>query len=316
VFLSRLAAWYPDEVLANADLARTVDTTDEWIVEHVGIRERRRSPRDMPVHVMGARAAELALEGFGDRGAIDLVVCAHSISDYHIPATANLIAGEVGCGDAAAFDLKAACSSFIFGLHAIRGLFATGEHGTALLVVPEAYTHVTDYTDRATCILWGDGAFACVVSRDRPPVEAGPALSVDDTFIGSRSKDALAVRIPAGGFFQQEGTVVQAFAIRKMADVIRTMFERGGIGPDEVSWLVGHQANLGILERAAARAGIAPAKNLTNIERYGNCGAAGAPGVLAQNARRFREGERVVVATVGSGLSWGGALMTVVKAGP
>ncbi len=313
MILQRLRVWYPEEVLSNEDLARMVDTSDEWIVEHVGIRERRCSPRDMPVHAMGARAAAAALQGT-DPGRVDLVVCAHSIADYHIPATANLIAAEVGCGDAAAFDIRAACSSFVFGLHALRGLLAAELHERALLVIPEAYTHAVDYTDRATCVLWGDAAFACVVSRaplseTAAPESGEPFLEVLDTAIGSRSKDAMTVAIPVGGFFRQEGAVVQAFAIRKMAEVVRGMLDRNRLRPEDVAWLVGHQANLGILERACARAGFRPEQNLVNIDRFGNCGAAGAPGVLAQNAHRFRPGDRIVVATVGAGLSWGGALL-------
>jgi 3-oxoacyl-[acyl-carrier-protein] synthase-3 len=307
VFLSRLATWHPEEVLSNEDLARMVDTSDEWIIEHVGIRERRRSPKDMPIHVLGARAAHAALEGV-DPSTVDLVVCALSITDYHIPATANLVAAEVGCGDAAAFDLKAACSSFVFAVHVLRALLATGAHKRALLVVPEAYTHVTDYTDRSTCILWGDAAFACIASVEPP---GGRSLVVEDTFIGSRSKDALAVQIPVGSTFRQEGPVVQAFAIRKMAEITQLVCQRKGLTPEEVPYVIGHQANLGILTRAARRAGFAPERNLTNIERFGNCGAAGAPSVLAQNFERFRQGERVVVSTVGSGLSWGGALLRV-----
>jgi 3-oxoacyl-[acyl-carrier-protein] synthase-3 len=310
LFLSRLAVWYPEEILTNEDLGRLVDTTDEWIVEHVGIRERRRSPRDMPVHALGARAAALALEGF-DAASVGLVVCGLSISDYQIPATANLIAADVGCGDAPAFDVRAACSSFVFALHTLRGLFATGEHASALLVVPEAYTHATDYSDRATCILWGDAAFACLVTRERPP---GPAFAVEDTFVGSRSKDWAAVQIPTGGTFRQEGTVVQAFAIRKMTEVVQRVLARRGLATDDIAYMIGHQANLGILTRVTARLGLAPEKSLTNIERFGNCGAAGAPAVLAQNAARVREGERVVVATVGAGLSWGGVLLKAVKA--
>jgi 3-oxoacyl-[acyl-carrier-protein] synthase-3 len=310
MFLSRLSVWYPEEVLTNEALARMVDTTDDWIVEHVGIRERRRSPSDMPVHALGARAAAAALEGF-DPGRIDLVVCGLSITDYHIPATANLVAAEVGCGDAAAFDLKAACSSFAFAVHTLRALLATGEHRAALLVVPEAYTHCTDYGDRATCVLWGDGAFACVATADPP---TGRSLRVEDSFIGSRSKDALAVQIPVGSPFRQEGAVVQAFAIRKTAEVATRLLERRGLTPGEVRYFIGHQANLGILTRACARAGFAPEQHLTNIESFGNCGAAGAPGVLAQSFGRMRAGERVLLATVGSGLSWGGTILEVHEA--
>lgn len=298
--------WYPEEVLTNAALAAMVDTSDEWIVERVGIRERRRSPRDMPVHALGARAAEMALEGH-DRSAIDLVVCAPSIADYHVPATANLVAAQVGCGDAPAFDVRAACSGFVFALHALRGMLGAGLHRRVLLVIPEAYTHVTDYTDRATCVLWGDASFACLVTAERP---AGRCLEVTDTLVGSRSADAAAVEVPVGGTFRQDGNAVQAFAIRKMVEVVQETLRRSGLVPADVAYFVGHQANLGILTRVAARAGFCPEQHLTTIERYGNCGAAGAPAVLAQNGPRFRERQRIVVATVGSGLSWGGALLT------
>jgi 3-oxoacyl-[acyl-carrier-protein] synthase-3 len=300
LYLSRLSAWRPDEVLSNEDLSRMVDTSDEWIFEHVGIRERRKSPAEMPVHEQGARAAQKALEGLDPRS-IDLVVCAFSIGDYQIPATANLIASELGLGDAAAFDLRAACSSFVFALHALRGLIGSGMHQRALLVVPEAYTHATDYRDRNTCILWGDASFACVVSRERP---AGLSLEVLDTDIGSKSTDWRLIQIAQGGHFRQQGPAVHKFAIKKMSQIVEQQM-RG----EPVDWFVGHQANAGILARAAERVGLPPDKTLTNIERYGNTGAAGAPTVLADNLDRFRDGHRIVVGTVGAGLSWGSAML-------
>lgn len=302
MFLSRLSVWHPEEKLTNADLGRMVDTSDEWIVSRVGIRERRRAPAEMKVHEMGARAARQALDG----APVELVVCGLSVADYHVPSTANLIAGELGCADAAAFDVRAACSSFVFGLHALRGLFALGDLSRALLVIPEAYTHVTDYTDRSTCILWGDAAFACLVTREAP---AAPSLEVLDTFIGSRSQDALVVQAEVGGKFKQHGNAVHAFAIRKMSEVVETSLRRCHLTAQDLAYFVGHQANLGILQRACERVGIPPEKHLSNIEHYGNCGAAGAPSVLAQNRERFRGGDRIAVATVGSGLSWGGALL-------
>ncbi len=302
MFLSRLSVWHPEEKLTNADLGRMVDTSDDWIVSRVGIRERRRAPPEMKVHQMGALAAKRALDG----APVDLVVCGLSVADYHLPSTANLIAAEVGCGEAAAFDVRAACSSFVFSLHALRGLFALGELQRALLVIPEAYTKVTDYTDRGTCILWGDAAFACLVTRTAP---AGASLEVLDTFIGSRSQDALVVQAEVGGKFKQLGSAVHAFAIRKMSEVVETSLKRCQLTAQDLAWFVGHQANLGILQRACERVGIPPEKHLSNIELFGNCGAAGAPSVLAQNAERFRGGDRIAVATVGSGLSWGGTLL-------
>jgi 3-oxoacyl-[acyl-carrier-protein] synthase-3 len=300
VYLSRLSAWRPDEVLSNQDLARLVDTSDEWIFDHVGIRERRKSPNEMPIHEQGAQAARQSIDGL-DPASIDLVVCAFSISDYHIPATANLVAAALGLGGAPAFDLRAACSSFAFALHALRGIVGSGLHQRALLVVPEAYTHATDYKDRNTCILWGDASFACVVSREKPP---GLSLEVLDTRIGSKSTDWKLIQISNGGYFQQQGQAVQRFAIRKMSAIIGEQM-RG----EPVDWFVGHQANASILSRACERAGLRPEQNLTNIEKFGNTGAAGAPTVLADNTSRFKNGERIVVATVGAGLSWGTALL-------
>jgi 3-oxoacyl-[acyl-carrier-protein] synthase III len=295
-----MSAWRPEEVLSNQDLARMVDTSDEWIFDHVGIRERRRSPKDLPVHEQGARAARQAIDGL-DPKSIDLVVAAFSISDYHIPATANLIAAEIGLGEVPAFDMRAACSSFAFALHALRGLIGSGMHQRALLIVPEAYTHATDYNDRNTCVLWGDASFACIVSREKPP---GLSLEILDTHVGSKSTDWKLIQITNGGFFQQQGPAVQRFAIRKMAAIIAEQMKG-----EPVDWFVGHQANASILARACERAGLSPEQNLTNIERFGNTGAAGAPTVLADNTERFQEGHRIVVATVGAGLSWGTALL-------
>lgn len=298
MYLSKLAAWRPDEVLTNADLSRLVDTSDSWIFEHVGIRERRRSPKDMPVHEQGARAARAVVEG----ETVDLVVCAFSISDFHIPATANLVAAELGLADAAAFDVRAACSSFVFGLHTLRGLIDSGMHRRALLVVPEAYTHATDYGDRNTCVLWGDASFACLVTREKPAT--GLSFEVLDTRIGSKSSDWKLIQIENGGMFQQQGPSVHKFAIKKMSQILLEQM-RG----EPVDWFVGHQANASILERAAERAGLRPEQSLTNIEKFGNTGAAGAPTVLADNVGRFKDGERIVVATVGAGLSWGTTML-------
>ena len=279
-----------------------VDTSDEWIVSRVGIRERRKAPAGMKVHELGARAGRQSLDG----KPVELVVCGLSVADYHVPSTANLIAAELGCNEAAAFDVRAACSSFVFSLHALRGMFALGELSRALLVIPEAYTHVTDYTDRGTCILWGDAAFSCLVTRDAPP---GQSLEVLDTFVGSKSQEALTIQAEIGGKFKQQGNAVHAFAIRKMSEVVETSLKRCHLTAQDLAWFVGHQANLGILQRACERVGIPPEKHLSNIELFGNTGAAGAPSVLAQNAERFRAGDRIAVATVGSGLSWGGTVL-------
>ena len=305
MYLSRLAAWRPEEVLSNEDLSEMVDTSDEWIFDHVGIRERRQAPHGMPVHEMGANAAGRTLEGV-DLASIDLVVCALSVSDWQIPSTANLVAAALGLSDAPAFDLRAACSSFVFGVHVLRGMLAAGQHKRALLVVPEGYTRTVDYTDRNTCVLWGDAAVACLVSAERP---AGFSLEVQDTRVGSRSSDWAAVQIPPGGHFQQQGTTVQGFAIRKMAAIAQEALAARSLAPSDLAWFIGHQANAGILSRACERAGIAPAQNLTNLEKFGNTGAAGAPSVLADHQEKFRDGQRVLVATVGAGLSWGTALL-------
>ena len=308
MYVSGLSAWRPDEVLTNADLAKLVDTSDEWIVEHVGIRERRKSPADLPVHQMGAAAARLALAG-EDLSSIDLVICGLSVADYEIPATANLVASEAGLIQAACLDVRAACSSFVFGLHVLRGLLATGQHKKALLVIPEAYTHVTDYRDRNSCVLWGDAAVACLVSAD-PPVRGG--FAVEDTRVGSRSTGWEAITVKKGGHFVQKGPVVQAFAIRKMATIVGDQLKASGLEVKDVDWFVGHQANGGILRTVCALAGFRPEQSLTNIERFGNTGAAGAPSVLADHQGHLKDRERVVVATVGAGLSWGTALLRVV----
>jgi 3-oxoacyl-[acyl-carrier-protein] synthase-3 len=307
MFLSSLAVWHPEKRLTNQDLAATLDTSDEWIVERVGIRERRMVGAEMRVHELGVEAARRALAGT-DPQQVDLVLCAPSYSNYHVPATANLVAAELGCTAAAAFDLRVGCSAFVFALHTLRGLFSMGSHRVALLVIPEALTHATDYTDRSTSVLFGDAAFACIVTADPPE---GLGLRVSDTLVGSRSSGWTAVQIPVGGVIQQDGAAVQAFAIKKMAEVVDETLRRNGLSVSETDYLVGHQANLGILTRVATRTGFAAEKNLTNVELFGNCGGASAPSVLAQHVGAFRDGQRIVVATVGTGLSWGGALLVV-----
>jgi 3-oxoacyl-[acyl-carrier-protein] synthase III len=316
--------FHPGTVIDNAFLeSLDIGTSDAWILERVGIRERRtvlpldyiRQTRNRDLRAAGeaseltnaetgARAAALALERAGITATdVGMVVAGGCSPQYLIPAEACVIAAELGIA-APALDVNSACSSFAAHLRLLDDMRPEALPDWVLLVSAENNTRTVDYGDRGTAVLWGDGTAAVVVSPRVP----GRARVTATTF-GSDPSGWNRVVIPTGGFFAQEGQAVQGFAIRRTVSTARDLLERLGPEAGGRAWFIGHQANLVMLESAAARAGVDPERHLHNVEWFGNCGAAGAPCVLSQNWERFQPGDSLALVTVGSGLSWGGALI-------
>ncbi|MEA3493544.1 MAG: ketoacyl-ACP synthase III [Candidatus Margulisiibacteriota bacterium] len=298
MYINCLKSYFPDEILDNRFFEERLDTTDDWIVSRVGIKERRRCNNDQPTLFLGVNAVSQIpkehLEG------VDCLVVGVSITQWQIPATANLIAEKLGLDGIPCFDVRAACSSFVYGLRVIKGLLATG-FKKILFVVPEAYTSVVDYNDRSSSVLWGDGAIACVISGQ------AQGLEVLDLLINSKSSGAYKVAARVGGYFFQEGTKVQSFAVRYSIKVSQEMLSRNNVS--SIDYLVLHQANLVMMKSVAKNLGIEENRLLHNIERYGNTGAVGAASVLAENWEKVKAGEKVLITVVGSGLSWGSVLL-------
>jgi len=307
MYINIIKSYFPEEVLDNKFFEERLDTSDEWITSRVGIRERRKCSNEEPTLFLGLNAArQLPEEALRD---LDCIVVGTSITQWHIPATANLIAKELNIDMVPCFDIKAACSSFVYGAKVIQGLLATG-YKKVLFIVPEAYTSVVDYTDRSTAVLWGDGAVACIISNKPSGFE------VVDLFINSKSSGAYSVVTPVKGHFSQEGSKVQHFAVRYSIKASLEMLERNNLPgkvSENINYLILHQANLKMMESVAKHLGVENDRLLHNIERYGNTAAVGAASVLAENWDKIKMGEKVLLTVVGSGLSWGSVFLNKIS---
>lgn len=321
LYLHGMGHFHPENVIDNAFLeSLDIDTTDQWILERVGIRARRtvlaldyiratrnRDPREAAGASLytnaqtGAHAARMALQRAGLKPQdIGMVIAGGCSPQWSIPAEACLIASELDI-EAQAFDLNSACSSFAAQLHFLNNMSPQAMPEFALVINPENNTRTVNYADRRTAVLWGDGSAAAVVSCRVP----GPARVVHSV-LHSDPKGWNKVTIPLAGHFDQQGSAVQAFAIRKTVATLEAL--RPCAASDE-SYFIGHQANLLMLESVCQRAGIEPRRHLSNVEVFGNCGAAGAPSVLSQRWEHFSPGDELALVVVGSGLTWSGLLV-------
>lgn len=329
LFVHGLGHFHPANCIDNAFLTSLHIGTDEaWILERVGIRTRRtvlpldyivRTRNEHPseaahwsVHTnaqTGAFAARMAIERAGITPAqIGLVIAGGCSPQYSIPAEACLVAAELGL-PVPAYDLASACSSFAVQLHHLRMMRPEALPDYVLVVNVENTTRTVDYRDRRTAVLWGDGSAAAVVSTRVPaPVRVRHSVVHSDPAGWNK------VVIPAGGHFVQDGSAVQGFAIRKS---VATLNELAGLlrGSRDDLFFVGHQANLMMLNSVCERGSITASRHLFNVDAFGNCGAAGAPGVLSQHWERLPQQAEIALVVVGSGLTWGGLLIEVDRAG-
>ena len=309
----------PDARCSNADLEATVDTNDTWIVERTGIRERRIAAPGETSATLGTAAAADAIKRAGlSPTDIDLLVVATASPDTLLPHTGAHIGDALGlrCGS---FDVSAACAGFVYELVVGASLLNAG-YQHVLIVGAETLSRITDPEDRATVILFGDGAAAAVLSRsDGAPGLLGWDLGCDGSAAGLIEIPAGGGRLPTsadtvaarGHYMKMQGQEVFRRAVRAVVDTSIATLERAGVGIDDVQWFVPHQANLRIIEAAAKRLGFEPGRTITNIEHYGNTSSASIPLALfeAVDDGRVREGDLVLCAGVGAGLTWGSALI-------
>lgn len=319
--ISAIARYVPDRVLTNAELAERVDTSDEWIVSHTGIRERR-------IVAPGQAASDLALEagrrvlerrGMGPEQ-IDLVIVATSSPDYApFPATASVVQARLGCEHAGAFDLQAGCTGFVYAIEAARGMIAAGAVRTVLVIGSEVLSSITDWSDRNTCVLFGDGAGAAIVEPDGPH----PIL---DAWLRSDGSGERALMRRAGGSREpynpaehaapdvsiaMNGKKVYLFAVDALVRSVEALCERAGMRTDELDWIVPHQANARIIEAAAKRLGLPLERFFMNMDRFANTSAASIPIALEEMEERglLASGQHVATVGFGAGLTYGGNLI-------
>lgn len=315
--LAALGSHVPERVVTNADLERMVDTNDEWIVSRTGIRERRWAAPDEASSDLGLVAARNALVAAGvDAAAVDLLIVPSATPDHLFPSTAAIIADALGAHRAAAYDVLAACSGFVYGLAQATAMVEAGLATTVLVVGAEVLSHVVDPTDRSTCVLFGDGAGAALVVAAAPGEVTG-FLGFDLGADGSGADD---LKLPAGGgrmpvhaarersdgFLQMRGSEVFRFATRAMVESVERLLPAVGITLDDIDLVVAHQANSRIIDHAAGRLGIPEGRLFNNLEHFGNTSSASIPMALAQarDVGRLRIGDLVLMVGFGAGLTW------------
>lgn len=312
----------PDRILTNADLEKMVDTTSEWIEQRTGIRERRIATDDEAASTFAIRSGEKALAAAGlSAEELDLIVVATVTGDMPFPSTACLVHRGLGATRAGAFDVAAACAGFIHGLAIAGALIETGRIRTALVVGVDVLTKFTDFTDRSTCVLFGDGAGAAVL-RGRTDTDRGligTVLAADGTGShhiempagGSRHPVARALADGVRPYLSMNGAEVYRFAVNAMGDACCRVLEQAGMSAQDVDLFVPHQANLRIIESAAKRLGLPSEKVFVNVDRYGNTSGGSIPIGLAEavESGRLRPGDVVLTVGFGAGLVWGANLI-------
>jgi 3-oxoacyl-[acyl-carrier-protein] synthase-3 len=311
-------SYLPSRVLANAELSRMVDTTDEWITQRTGIRERRIAAEGETTSDMALAAARAALASAGvSAQSIDLIVLATSTPDNTFPAAAVSVQAGLGITQGAAFDVQAVCSGFVFGLATIDGLLRTGAFKRALVIGSETFSRILDWNDRTTCVLFGDGAGAVVLEAQN-----GAGTRADrgilTTHLRSDGRHKAKLYVDGGpsstqtvGHLRMEGRAVFKHAVAMVADVIEDAFKATGYTADDVDWFVPHQANKRIIDDTAKKLGIAPEKVVTTVDRHGNTSAASIPLALtvAVADGRIKRGDLVMLEAMGGGFTWGSALV-------
>jgi len=309
-------AWFPEYILTNDELATMVDTSDEWIMQRVGIKERRiLKGENQGTSVLGAEAVKGLLEKTGTSpDEIDLMICATVTPDMFFPATANIISDKVGIKNAFSFDINAACSGFIFALQTAAEFVQSGRYKKVILVGADKMSSITDYTDRTICPLFGDAAGAVLLEPTTDDI------GIIDHIFHTDGSGRHYLYLKAGGsekpashetvdakehFIFQEGQTVFKFAVSHMADVAVEVMKRNNLKSEDVAWLVPHQANLRIIDGTGRRMGLDPSQIMINIEKYGNTTAATIPLCLWEYENRMKKGDNIILAAFGGGFTWG-----------
>ena len=311
-------SYLPNHVVTNADLARNVDTSDEWIVQRTGIHERRiAAPGETTSH-MAAYAARAALaHAHLDAQAIDLIVLATSTPDNTFPASAVAVQHALGISHGAAFDLQAVCSGFVYALATADALLKSGAFSRALVIGSETFSRILDWTDRGTCVLFGDGAGAIVLDGQAQPdldEERGiltVRLRSDGRYKSKLYVDGGPSSTGTVGHLRMEGREVFRHAVAMITDVVEDAFKATGYTAKDIDWFIPHQANRRIIDGSAHKLGIPPGKIVVTVDRHGNTSAASIPLALADAVadRRIKRGDLLLLEAMGGGFTWGAALV-------
>lgn len=316
VAITGIDAWVPEYRLTNDELATMVDTSDEWIMQRIGIKERRiLKGKNMGTSYMGAKAVEGLLKKTGTSpDEVDLIISTGVTPDMLFPANSNIISDLVGIKNAFGFDINAACSGFLYTLQSAAMYVESGRYKKVVVVGTDKMSAITDYTDRTTCPLFGDAAAAVLLE---PTTED---VGIIDHIFGVDGSGRHYLHMKAGGslkpasyetidarehFIYQEGQAVFKFAVTKMADVSVEMMKKHNLTPDDLAYLVPHQANMRIIEATARRMGLDKEKVMINIERYGNTTTATIPLCLWEWEDKLRKGDNIILAAFGGGFTWG-----------
>jgi 3-oxoacyl-[acyl-carrier-protein] synthase-3 len=318
--ITGIGCYVPDRVLTNDELSQMVDTSDEWIVDRTGIRERRVAEPKQALSDLALPAARTALEMAGTRGQdVDLLIVATVTPDMAFPSTAAILADQLGASDAGAYDLSAGCTGFMYALAQAYGMLAAGLARHPLVIGGDVLSKILDWTDRRTCVLFGDGAGAVVLER----VEEGGFLGFT---LGADGSSGPQLYLPAGGsrspataetvaerqhFVQMNGREVFKFATRVLVSSAEEILEECGRTVEDVDVYIPHQANVRIIDHAVRKLGIPADRVVINVDRYGNTSSGSIPLALAEAADdgRLEEGDLVLMTGMGAGLTWGSALM-------
>jgi 3-oxoacyl-[acyl-carrier-protein] synthase-3 len=313
-----VGAYLPERVLTNDELSKMVDTSDEWIVQRTGIKERHIAAAGETTSMLGEKAARAALTHAALTPAdIDLVIVATSTPDYTFPSTATQIQAMLGMTHGVAFDLQAVCSGFIFALTTADKFLRSGSHKRALVIGAETFSRIIDWTDRSTCVLFGDGAGAVVLEASQGAGDNADR-GVLTTHLRSDGRHRSKLRVDGGpsatqtvGHLRMEGKEVFRFAVGMVTDVVTDAFAATGLTAEDLDWFVPHQANRRIIDMSAAKLGIAPEKVVITVQGHGNTSAASIPLALAAAAAdgRIKQNDLVMLEAVGGGFTWGAALL-------
>ncbi len=305
----------PGKPVSNDELAsRGIDTNDEWIVTRTGIRSRYLAEPGATSSELGLIAAQRALEMAGIAAAdIDLIIVATSTPDYIFPSTACLIQGKLGNKGAAAFDVQAVCSGFVYALGIAEKFIRSGSHQRALVIGAEVFSRILDWNDRGTCVLFGDGAGAVVLEASDKPGILATAMHADGSQVGILNVPGQVCggQVTGDPFLRMDGQAVFKFAVRVLAEIAGEVCTTAGIQTSGVDWLIPHQANIRIIEATGRKLGIDRERVIVTVDRHGNTSAASVPLALDEAVRdgRIKRGQKVLVEGVGGGFTWGAALL-------
>jgi len=326
-YIIGMGSYLPERVLTNQDLEKMVETSDEWIVSRTGMRERRLAREDEFTSDMGLAAAKKALKSAGKMASeIDVIIVTTLTPDYLFPSTAALIQCALGAQQAAAFDVQAACTGFLYGLSIAKGYIESGMYKNVLVIASEKLSSIVNYRDRGTCVLFGDGAAACVVSGE------AKGYLIKEICLGADGELAEFLMLPAGGcrrpashetveqglhYISMSGKEVFKHAVRRMENAAKECLEKASMKEEEIDWLVPHQANERIIDALAKRFGIAEEKVFKTVAKYGNTSASSLPIALDELIceREIKPGENMMLLAFGAGFAWGASILTKSEGG-